>query len=165
MIPLGAGQMAIGIGRRQFVSALGCAAVAKPLAARAQKDGRTRHVGILMRANDDPEVKEFLEAFHQGLQKLGWTDGTNLRIDVRFAADASEFEPLAKDLVSLQPDVILAQTNRLSPRCCARLSQSQLFSLPASRIRSDRVSCKAWPDLAVMLRAFCFTRRASSANG
>jgi putative tryptophan/tyrosine transport system substrate-binding protein len=113
MIALGTGRMAIGIGRRQFVWSLGCAAVARPLAARAQKDGRTRQIAILMRANDDPEVKAFLGAFYQGLQKLGWTEGTNLRIDVRFAADSSQFEPLAKELVSLQPDVILAQTTPL----------------------------------------------------
>ena len=104
--------MASGIGRRQFISALGVAA-AWPVTAQAQKDGRTRQIAILMRRNDDPDSKAFLEAFHQRLQKLGWTEGTNLRIDVRFAADASQFEPLAKELVSLQPDVILAQTTPL----------------------------------------------------
>jgi putative ABC transport system substrate-binding protein len=68
---------------------------------------------MLMRANADPEGGKFLGAFRQGLQKVGWTEGTNLRIEVRFAANAGQFDPLARELVSLKPDVILAQTTPL----------------------------------------------------
>jgi putative ABC transport system substrate-binding protein len=99
--------------RRDFVTLVGSAAAAWPLAALAQKDGRIRQIALLMRAGDDPDVKMFLGAFREGLQNLGWTEGTNVRIEVRFAADPSQFEPLAKELVSLQPDVILAQTTPL----------------------------------------------------
>jgi putative ABC transport system substrate-binding protein len=99
--------------RRDFIGGRGGAAVAWPLAARAQKDGRTRQIAMLMRANADPEAEKFLGAFRQGLQKLGWTEETNVRIEVRLAADVSQFDPLARELVSLQPDVILAQTTPL----------------------------------------------------
>jgi putative tryptophan/tyrosine transport system substrate-binding protein len=105
--------MTIQIDRRSLIAGLGCGALARPLPARAQKDGRVRQIAILARASDDPEAKMFLPAFHQGLQKLGWTEGTNVRIEVRFALDASQFEPLARELVSSQPDVILAQTTPL----------------------------------------------------
>jgi putative tryptophan/tyrosine transport system substrate-binding protein len=100
--------MTMQIGRRGLIVGLGCGAIAWPLPTNAQKDGRTRQIAILMRKSDDPEAGAFLVAFHEGLQKLGWTEGSNVRIEIRFAADASQFEPLARELVSLQPDVILA---------------------------------------------------------
>ena len=128
--------MAIGIGRRHFISALAVVA-ALPVTARAQKDGRTRQIALLMRRpNDDPDVKAFLEAFHQGLQKLGWTEGTNLRIDVRYASDARQFEPLAKELVSSQPDVILAQT---TPLVAAVLRETQSIPIVFATGVSDPV--------------------------
>jgi putative tryptophan/tyrosine transport system substrate-binding protein len=71
--------MAIGIGRRQFISALGGTAVAWPLAARAQPDERVRRVGVLSGlAADDPVAQEFYAPFVQGLQQLGWTEGRNM---------------------------------------------------------------------------------------
>jgi len=122
--------------RREFITLVGGAAAAWPVTARAQKDGRTRQIAILMRPNDDPGVKVFLEAFHQGLHKLGWIEGTNLRIDVRFAADASQFEPLAKELVSLQPDVILAQT---TPLVAAALRTTQSIPIVFASGVSDPI--------------------------
>jgi ABC-type uncharacterized transport system substrate-binding protein len=98
--------------RRQFITLLGGAAAAWPLAARAQQDGRMRRIGVLTGdTEDDPQSKERLAAFQQELERLGWPQGRNVRIDYRFAADHPDrYQPLAKELVSLQPDVLLAYT-------------------------------------------------------
>jgi putative ABC transport system substrate-binding protein len=72
--------------RREFITGLG-GAVAWPLAARAQQGGRVRRIGVQMNWNEsDPEAKRYLSAFVQELAELGWTDGRNIRIDVRWAA-------------------------------------------------------------------------------
>src|SRR6516164_6668069 len=95
--------------RREFVTLLGGAA-AWPLAARAQQAERMRRIGVLTPfAADDPEGQGRLTAFMQGLQQLGWTDGRNLRIDIRWGAgDAERIRRNAAELVALAPDVILA---------------------------------------------------------
>ena len=73
--------------RREFITLLGGAAAAWPLAARAQQPEQMRRIGVLMnRAADDPEGKARIAAFQQGLQQLGWTDGRNVRIDIRWGA-------------------------------------------------------------------------------
>jgi putative ABC transport system substrate-binding protein len=102
--------MAIGIGRRQFISALGGSAFAWPLAARAQQAERIRRIGVLMNlAADDPEGQTRLAAFLQGLQDVGWVVGRNVRIDLRWgAADNELFRRYAMELVALAPDVVLA---------------------------------------------------------
>ena len=102
--------MAIHIGRRQFISALGSATVAWPLAARAQQPKRVRRIGVLMtRAADDPEGQAYLGVFVQGLQEAGWADGRNVEIDTRYAAgDTRLFRKYAAELVALGPDVLLA---------------------------------------------------------
>jgi putative tryptophan/tyrosine transport system substrate-binding protein len=81
-----------------------------PLAARAQQGERVRRIGVLMALDQsDPEAKAYLSAFVQGLSELGWTDGRNLRMDVRWAAGNFDRMPmLAKELADPQPDVILA---------------------------------------------------------
>jgi putative ABC transport system substrate-binding protein len=96
--------------RRQFITLLGSAAAAWPLAARAQQGERGRRIGVLMNlAADDAEGQARIAAFLQGLQQLGWTDGGNVRIDYRWAAgDASRFQRYAEELLALAPDVILA---------------------------------------------------------
>src|SRR5262249_53035346 len=98
--------------RREFITLLGGAATAWPLAARAQLGDRMRRIGVLSAlAEDDPFNQVQLAAFQQTCAKFGWIEGSNLRIDIRFAAGgASQFGPLAKELVALQPDVILAQS-------------------------------------------------------
>jgi ABC-type uncharacterized transport system substrate-binding protein len=98
--------------RREIMTLLGGAAAAWPILARAQQGGRMRRVGVLVAfAEDDPETKTRLAAFRQGLERRGWAEGTNVRIDARFAAGrVDQFQVLAKELVALQPDVILAQT-------------------------------------------------------
>ena len=71
--------------RREFITLLGGAAAAWPLAARAQQRERMRRIGVLMSlAADDPEAQARIAAFLQGLQQLGWTDGRNVRIDYRW---------------------------------------------------------------------------------
>jgi putative ABC transport system substrate-binding protein len=95
--------------RRDFITLLGGAAAAWPLAARAQGE-RMRRVGVLVpAAADDPEAKARIVAFLQGLQQLGWTDGRNVRIDTRWASgDVERIRTHAAELVALGPDVILA---------------------------------------------------------
>jgi putative ABC transport system substrate-binding protein len=95
--------------RREFIAGLG-GAVASPIAARAQPPNRIRRIGVLMsQAPDNPSGPIQITAFAQGLQALGWTAGSNLRIDYRWGAnDTDLFRRYAVELVALMPDVILA---------------------------------------------------------
>jgi len=95
--------------RREFITLVGGAAVAWPLAARAQPD-RMRHIGVLMStASNDPLGKARIAAFLHGLQQLGWTDGRNVRIDTRWGGgNADDIHKYAAELVGIAPDVILA---------------------------------------------------------
>src|SRR5205823_2283379 len=83
-----------------------------PIMARAQQGGAMRRIGVLTAAaagEDQPRMQAQLGGFRQGLEKLGWSEGRNIRIDYRFAAGIAErIQPLAKELLDLQPDVILA---------------------------------------------------------
>jgi putative ABC transport system substrate-binding protein len=98
--------------RREFISLLG-GAVAWPLAARAQKNGQVRRVGVIMGFAENDEVwRAYLANFRQGLQELGWTDGRNIRFDYRFTGDSEELmHSMAEEVAALQPDVILVSTN------------------------------------------------------
>ena len=95
--------------RREFITLLSGAA-AWPLAARAQQGDRVRRIGVLLRPDEnDASMKAALSAFTQGLGDLGWTDGRNMRIEVRWAGgNPDRIRIFAKELVDLQPDVILA---------------------------------------------------------
>jgi ABC-type uncharacterized transport system substrate-binding protein len=96
--------------RRDFIKLVGGSAASWPLLARAQQSERIRRIGVLMGyAENDPETKARLAAFRQMLEKRGWSEGRNVHIEIRFAA-GSNYEPLAKELVVTQPDVILAHT-------------------------------------------------------
>ena len=99
--------------RREFITLLGGAAAAWPLAARAQHPERMRRVGVLTPlAADDPEAQARNAAFLQALQQLDWTDGRNVRIDFRWGAgNAERLRRYANELVALAPDVILATGN------------------------------------------------------
>src|SRR6266699_2003742 len=95
--------------RREFITLLGGVAAAWPLAARAQQPDGMRRIGLLMGlAEDDPETKARLVGFRQGLEKRGWSEGHNVRIDYRFAPAGAQERVLAKELVALQPDAIFA---------------------------------------------------------
>jgi putative ABC transport system substrate-binding protein len=106
------GQMSICLRRREFMAALGGAAVAWPLAARAQQGDRVRRIGVLMgRDENDPGAKAYVSAFTQALADLGWTDGRNVRMEVRWAGgDINRVRALAQELVGLQSDIILANS-------------------------------------------------------
>jgi putative ABC transport system substrate-binding protein len=98
--------------RREFITLLG-GATAWPLAARAQQSGRMRRIGGLMGAPDenDPVAKSELSALTQALADLGWTDGRNVRMDLRWAGgDINRIRALAQELVGLQPDIILTNS-------------------------------------------------------
>ncbi len=99
--------------RREFVSFLGGAAVSWPLLARAQQPERMRRVGVLMNiAESDAEGPAQIAAFRQRLQGLGWTEGRNVRIDVRWGGgDVARIRGHAAELVGLSPDVLLAIAN------------------------------------------------------
>ena len=94
--------------RREFITLLGVAA-AWPLAVRAQQGDRLRRIGVFMLLDEnDPVAKAYVAAFTQALADLGWTDGRNVRMDLRWTgADANRMRALAQELVGLQPDVIL----------------------------------------------------------
>ena len=95
--------------RRDLISLLG-GAVALPLAARAQQGGRVRRIGVLTAYDEnDPLLKARISAFTQALADLGWTDGRNTRMYLRWHGDdANRIRALAQELVGLQPDIILA---------------------------------------------------------
>ena len=108
--------MASHIERRKFLATLlGGATAAWPLAARAQEPDRVRRIGVLTAfAEDDSEIRARLAAFRQGLEKRGWSEARNVRIDYRFAPAGAQAQVLAKELVALQPDVILAHTTPIT---------------------------------------------------
>jgi putative ABC transport system substrate-binding protein len=105
--------MTVTIGRRELLVALGGAAAAWPLAARAQHGDRVRHIGVLTGfSENDREAQRRVTAFLGRLRELGWTDGSNVRIDYRWGAgDASRIRAYAAELVRLAPDVILVNSS------------------------------------------------------
>jgi putative tryptophan/tyrosine transport system substrate-binding protein len=103
--------------RREFIAGLG-GAVAWPVAARAQQGDRTRRIGVLMSLDEnDPAATILVSAFIQSLAGLGWTDGRNVRMDVRWPGpDINRIRALAQELVGLRPDIILASST--PGTCC-----------------------------------------------
>jgi putative ABC transport system substrate-binding protein len=98
--------------RRSFVTLLGTSAAAWPLAARAQQGDRVRRIGVLMPYDEnDPEGKRRVSAVTQALADLGWTDGRNVRMDLRWGGgDLNRMRAFAQELVGSQPDIILASS-------------------------------------------------------
>ena len=96
--------------RREFIALLGGAAASWPLHARAQQPDRVRRIGVLMaQPPADPEAEAFFSAFTQALHKVGWTAGSTVQMDVRWAtAEVDRIRMLAKELVAFRPDVILS---------------------------------------------------------
>jgi hypothetical protein len=153
------------IGRRDFITLLGGAAAAWPLAARAQQPDRMRQIGVLMGwPESDPEARLERAAFVQELQKLGWLDGRNLRIDTRWAnpADPESMHRYAKDSsrysqtsffrTALQP--LPRRLKKLVPfpsfsglllirsaAASSRASRAQAATLPGRSASPYRTSC------------------------
>ena len=96
--------------RREFITLAGVAAIAGPLAARAQQPERVRRIGVLMSlAADDREGQARIDAFVEGLRELGWINGRNVQIDTRWVAGgADRVRQYVAELIALSPDVILA---------------------------------------------------------
>jgi putative ABC transport system substrate-binding protein len=113
--------------RREFISLLGGAAAASPLAARAQQIGAMRRVGVLMGyAESDAAAQTQVAALRQELRKLGWEEGRNIRLDVRFpAADAGKVRAILMELMSLTPDVLVSNTNLVTA-----VVQSEVRTIP-----------------------------------
>ncbi len=114
--------------RREFITLLGGAAAAWPAAVRAQQGERTRRIGILVPlAESDAQAQTEVLAFREQLQQLGWTEGRNAQIDRRWAAgDVGRIQVYAKELVALQPDVILART---TPATTAVMQESRTIPI------------------------------------
>jgi putative tryptophan/tyrosine transport system substrate-binding protein len=110
--------------RREFIFILGGGAAAWPLAARAQQPAGMRRLGVLMAYADNiPEARAWVAAFRGELQKLGWTEGGNVRIDIRWATgDKDTIERFAKELVTSQPELILSSS---TPTTAALLQQTR----------------------------------------
>jgi putative ABC transport system substrate-binding protein len=133
--------------RRDFLTLLGGAA-AWPISARAQQPDRVRRIGVLMGyAENDQEGQAFVAALREGLQKLGWAEGRNVRIDFRWAAsDVEAMQRFAKELIALQPDLILSNN---TPTTKVLLQQTRsipiIFATVADPIGSGFVADLARP--------------------
>ena len=114
--------------RRDFIRALAGAASLWPLVARAQQSDEVRRIGVLLNTPpDDPESQTSVAAFKEALQQFGWSEGHNLRIDYRGAANnAEQMQAFAKELVALQPHVILT---RSTPVTAAFLKQTRTIPI------------------------------------
>jgi putative tryptophan/tyrosine transport system substrate-binding protein len=135
--------------RRQFLTLLGGAAAAWPLAARAQPSDEVRRIGVLMGyPESDSDARAWYGAFREALEKLGWTEGRNIKIDTRWAMpdDAESMRHLAKELVALQRNVILSST---TPTTTALLQQTRtipiVFAIVADPIGRGFVTSFARP--------------------
>jgi putative tryptophan/tyrosine transport system substrate-binding protein len=135
--------------RREFIALIGSAALTWPSTASAQQAERLRRVGVLMaHPETDPEFQDYLAAFRAELQKLGWTEGRNIRIDARWGAldDAEVRKRSANELIAMQPDVILTQN---TPPTATMLRQTRtvpvIFVIVADPVGSGFVESLARP--------------------
>jgi putative ABC transport system substrate-binding protein len=132
--------------RREFITLLGVAAAAWPLAARAQD--RVRRIGVLqIQASGDPVRQMYLQEFRQELERLGWTEGRNVQTDVRFGAgDATVTRRHVEELVALAPDVILTSgAAGVAPLLQATRSIPVVFTLVADPVGAGFVDSLARP--------------------
>jgi putative tryptophan/tyrosine transport system substrate-binding protein len=137
-----------GMRRREFITLLGGAAASWPLAARAQQSSRVQRIGVLMSSTEsDTEYQNFVKIFVRRLHELGWTEGQNLRIDYRWAAaDTERTRVFAKELVDLQPDLIVSQN---TPTTAALLQETRtipiVFCVVSDPVGSGFVTSLAHP--------------------
>jgi putative ABC transport system substrate-binding protein len=133
--------------RREFITLLGAAAAAWPLAARGQQPERMRRIGVLQSAAaDDPVGQARVKAFQQGLQQLGWTDGRNVRIVYRWAAgNVENSRKYAAELVALAPDVILAVGGATGPMLQATRTLPIVFTIAGDPVGSGFVDSLSRP--------------------
>src|SRR5262249_30825757 len=114
--------------RREFITLLGGAAT-WPLAVRAQQGERMRRIGVLVGyAESASDAQAKVAAFREGLQRLGWAEGRNIRIDTRWPipADLESMQRFAQELAALQPDLILSH---ITPTTAALLQQTRTIPI------------------------------------
>ena len=129
--------------RREFIVGLG-GAVAWPVAGLAQQGGRVRRIGVLTAGENDPVVKLTLSAFTQALAGLGWTDGRNVRIDLRwYGDDINRMRALAQELVGSQPEIIVTDS---TPATVAVQRETRTIPIVFSNV-SDPVASGIVPRL------------------
>ena len=135
--------------RRDFIKVVPGSAMTWPLAARAQQSERMRRIGVLMGyPENDLEGPAFFAAFRDGLQKLGWMEGRNIQLDTRWVSpdDAEARQRFAKELVALQPDLILSS---VTPTTAALLQQTRtipiVFATVSDPVGSGFVASLARP--------------------
>src|ERR1700745_1802834 len=118
---------ATGMRRRQFFSFLCSAAVAWPIGVGAQQRERARRIGVVMGYPEtNPNAQLQITAFRQQLQKLGWIEGDNFRIDIRYGADDPKYiRALAKELLGLGPDLMVSNSNLVTT-----ILQSEVRGMP-----------------------------------
>src|SRR5262245_11640680 len=130
--------------RREFISVLGGAAAAWPLAARAQQAEPVRRLGILMAVSEiDADARKGIGILQERLQKLGWKDGNNIRIDYRWGnGDPDRIQELAQELVELPPDVLVGHS---TPSAKGLLKQTHTIPIVFLTYRStgSRFSLKS----------------------
>ena len=141
--------------RRELITLLGGAAATWAVTARAQQPEGMRRIGVLLPyAESDREAQSWFAAFREELRNIGWTEGSNLRIEVRWSArDADRMRTLAKELVDLRPDAILgvttpvigalARETRTIPIVFAGVSDP-IGSSPASRLTIPHWAVNGW---------------------
>jgi putative ABC transport system substrate-binding protein len=136
--------------RRQFITLLGGAAATWPVAAHAQQAERMRRIGVLMNSDaDDANGRPRLAAFLQALQQLGWTEGRNVHIDIRWGGlvgSADRFTKHATELIALEPDVILTATT-LSTAAVQRATRTIpiVFAMVQDPVGADIVASLSRP--------------------
>src|SRR5262245_13040206 len=120
--------------KREFITLLGGAVGVWPLATRAQQGDRMRRIGVLEGfAENNREGQERAAAFREGLKQLGWVEGRNIQVDIRWAApgDTELIQRLAKELVTLRPDLILSSS---TPTTAALLNETRTISIVFANI-------------------------------
>jgi putative tryptophan/tyrosine transport system substrate-binding protein len=152
--------------RRQFITLVGSAAAAWPLAVRAQQPSGMRRIGVLMALPpDDTEGQERIAAFAQALQQLGWTIGQNIRINYRWAAgDGHDMSRYAAEFVASDPDVILAHSSAaVAPLMQLTRTIPIVFTIVADPVAL--ATSIAWRAQAVMPPALPALNTPSPASG
>src|SRR5215813_14318613 len=131
--------------RRDFIKVVAGSVVTWPLTAGAQQPEQMRRIGILMnRAASDAEGQARIATFKQGLEQLGWNEGRNIRIDIRWGEDKSELErKYAAELVALAPDIILA-SGTVSVTALQALSHTYRSCSPQWPTRPVPASSTLW---------------------
>src|SRR5499427_9122016 len=133
--------------RREFITLIGAAAAACPHAARGQQSERIRLIGIILPNKDDPEYQPWISEFRKGLQELGWIEGRNVRLDIRWATEnPAEIRKQAAELAASAPDVILAPgTTTVGPLMQATRTVPIVFPIIADPVAGGFVDSLARP--------------------